>query len=333
MFSPRGGPLFFGVNRWTLSHDASTNPLSFEVHHLGHHKVNSLQKPSALYRAELWQLGIAAARRMSPARCARWTAALADFYWRFGRRRRETVVRNVLPGVDNDHQRAQRVSRELYHNFSQKLSDLWQYEAGASIDGLFHEWTGWEHFAAAREKKRGILLVTPHLGNWEFGAPPLAQRGIKLLVITLAEPQGRFTQMRERSRARWGIETLVIGNDPFAFVEIIRRLEGGATVALLIDRPPQGSAIEVNLFGRPFQASIAAAELARASHCVVLPVYLPRAASGYSAHVLPAIDYDRPTLRDREARRALTQNIVSAFEPAIRQYINQWYHFVPIWNA
>jgi len=123
----------------------------------------------------------------------------------------------------------------------------------------------------------------------------------------------------------------VIGDDPFAFVEIIRRLEAGATVALLVDRPPPRTALTVELFGRPFAASVGAAELARASGCVLLPVYLPRANNAYAAHVLPAIPYDRAALRDRQARQQLTQQIMRAFEPVIRQHLDQWYHFVPIW--
>jgi lauroyl/myristoyl acyltransferase len=27
----------------------------------------------------------------------------------------------------------------------------------------------------------------------------------------------------------------------------------------------------------------------------------------------------------------LTQEIMRAFEPAIRQHLTQWFHFVPIW--
>ena len=196
---------------------------------------------------------------------------------------------------------------------------------------MFAELSGWEHFTQARATRRGVLLLTPHLGNWEFGAPLLAQRGVELLVITLAEPQRRLTEMRLASRARWGIETLVIGRDPFAFVEIIRRLEAGATVALLMDRPPAASAVLVELFGRKFAASIAAAELARAAGCVLLPVYLPRSDEGYSAHILPQIPYDRAALRSREARHKLTQEIMRAFEAPIRQHLDQWYHFVPIW--
>jgi hypothetical protein len=65
----------------------------------------------------------------------------------------------------------------------------------------------------------------------------------------------------------------------------------------------------------------------------VLPVYLPRTSRGYIAHILPEVMYDRPALRDRTARLEFTQRIMTAFEPAIRLYLNQWYHFVPIWPA
>ena len=211
------------------------------------------------------------------------------------------------------------------------MADLWRYESGLSIEHLFGEWSGWEHFAQAQAQKRGILLLTPHLGNWEFGGPLLTQRGVNLQVITLAEPGNGFTELRQASRARWDIDTLVVGEDPFAFVEIIRRLEAGATVALLMDRPPAASKVQVELFGRPFDASIAAAELARASGCVLLPVYLPHTSHGYAAHILPIIPYDRAALRQREARRQLTQEIVRAFENPIRDHLDQWYHFVPIW--
>jgi len=85
------------------------------------------------------------------------------------------------------------------------------------------------------------------------------------------------------------------------------------------------------LFGRPFRASIAAAELARAAGCALLPVYVVRYNGGYSAHILPEITYDRAVIGNRAARIELTQEILRAFAPAIRQHPEQWYHFVPIW--
>ena len=291
-----------------------------------------LQQPSFLYRVEFWRLGLAATRIFPPRTCLHLGNLLASLYWTLARERREVVIENVLTVLAGDRLAAEKLSRELFRNFAAKVVDLWRYESGQSIDSLFGELSGWEHFLEARETGRGVLLLTPHLGNWEFGAPLLAQRGVALLVITLAEPQGQLTEMRRAARARWGIETLVIGRDPFAFVEIIRRLEAGAVVALLMDRPPEAGAALVELFGRKFRASIAAAELARASGCALLPVYLPRTERGYAARILPEIRYDRPALRSRESRHKLTQEIMRAFEPAIRQHPDQWYHFVSIWH-
>jgi len=294
---------------------------------------SSLTGPSSLYRAEIWRLGLFLVRVL-PLKVCVWVGHfVADAYWIMARHRREIAVQNILPAVADEPALARKTARDLFHQFTGKIIDLWRYEAGLPIDDLFGEYSGWEHFVEAQKQQRGVLLVTPHLGNWEFGAPWLARRGVTLQVITMAEPTQDFTKLRQASRARWNIETFVIGEDPFAFLEVIRRLEGGATVALLVDRPPAATAVTVELFGRPFLASIAVAELARASGCMLVPVYLPRTGQAYAAHLLPAIPYDRAALRDRAARQQLTQEIIRVFKPVIRQHLNQWYHFVPIWRG
>jgi len=289
-------------------------------------------KPSRFYGSILWRLGLFLARTM-PARSLKWQAAsLASIYATVFPRRREVVVQNLLPLCEGHRARAEQLSAALFRQFARKLVDLWRFEAGISVAHLFSELTGWEHFLTAQKSGRGVLLVTPHLGNWEFGAPLLTQHGYKLHVITLVEPGHGLTELRQAARARQGIETLVIGRDPFAFVEIIRRLEAGATIALLIDRPPKTSAVEVELFGRPFAASIAAAELARATNCEILPVALLAKNGAYAGHILPPVPYERATLRDRAARQQLTQRIICALDPLIRAHPEQWYHFVPVWK-
>lgn len=291
----------------------------------------ALGKPSSLYRAELWQSGVKLARWVPHRMLGHLASHAAYLYWLSSPSRRRVVLENLLPALHGDRASAAITTRELFRQFAWKLADLWRYESGLSIYDLFHDLTGWEHFQHAQARGRGVLLVTVHLGNWEFGAPLLTERGVKLHVITAPEPQPALTAVRQAARARWGIQTLALGADPFAAVEIIRRLDANEAVALLMDRPPASTAARIQLFGKPFDASISAAELARASGCALLPVYLPRTHRGYTAHILPEIPYERPALRERAARLELTQRIVQAFEPAIRLYLNQWYHFVSIW--
>jgi KDO2-lipid IV(A) lauroyltransferase len=280
-----------------------------------------------------WRLGLWLVRIVPKPLLVALAHLGAGVYWHLGGKRREVVIQNILPAMQNDRAAAAQQARRLFYQFALKLIDLWRYEAGLPVHDLLGEATGLDHFFNAQAQKRGVLLLTPHVGNWELGGPWLTRHGIKLHVVTLAEPGERFTELRQASRARWNIETLVIGNDPFASVEIVRRLEAGATVALVVDRPPAGSAMMVELFGQPFPASVAAAELARASGCLLLPVYIPRHGRTYKAHVLPLIPYDRAALRDRAARQELTQQMMRVFEPVIREHPDQWYHFVPVWPA
>jgi lauroyl/myristoyl acyltransferase len=281
----------------------------------------------------MWRFGLSAARLLPSALLESAARILSIAYWASVANRRHVVEQNMLPAVLNDAPAARSKARALFSNFGLKLADLWRYEAGLPLDKLFGSDLERGDLERLHRPGKGTLLITPHIGNWEFGAPLLARHGIKLQVITQAEPQRSLTEMRKSSRSRWGIDTIVIGDNPFSFVEVIRRLESGATVALLVDRPAEASAVTVKLFGRKFQASIAAAELARASGCALLPVCLPRIGTSYQPVLLPEIRYERAQLGNREARTNLTQEIMKTFEPVIRQYIDQWYHFIPLWQS
>ncbi|HEX3857195.1 MAG TPA: MMPL family transporter [Verrucomicrobiae bacterium] len=288
-------------------------------------------KPSQFYSSFIWRTGLALGRFIPAPVFEFFARLLAAIYWRLAAHRREIVIQNLLPALNGDRPAATRKSRELITQFFLKITDLWRYESGVPFDRWLGEWNGWEHFQAAHARGKGVLLVTPHLGNWEFGGAFLVQHGYQLLVLTQPEPDQKLTELRQQSRAQRGVETLVVGEDAFAFIEIIKRLQAGATVALLVDRPPATTAVNVNLFGQPFPASIAAAELARASGCAIVPVYIVRQPNGHLAHILPEIIYDRAAIGNRDARVQLTQEILRAFEPAIRQHLDHWFHFVPVW--
>jgi predicted exporter/lauroyl/myristoyl acyltransferase len=289
--------------------------------------------PPGIYSAISWKFGLTLVR-VVPQRLLYGAAeSLSVWYCWMNKSRRETVIANLLPVLGGQRAEAQRACRRLFRNFGHKLVDLWRCEAGLPSAPLIIELVGAERLLEAHRRKQGILLVTPHLGNWEVGGYALAARGIKLYVVTLSEPAAGLTETRAQARARNGIETIVVGDDPFGFVQIIKRLQDGAVMAILLDRPQESSRVTIDFFGRPFHAAVAAAELARASGCLILPVFLPRAGRGYRIELQPAIGYERDELGGREGRQRLTQRIFRAFEPFVRQYPDQWYHFIPIWPS
>lgn len=313
----------FGVIAMWLS----SNLLVFSG--IGNEATREITGPSSSYGAVGWRIGLFLIRGI-PRGLAMWIAECLTFlYARFRPERFAVVANNLAPlARTND---STLLARRLFRRFGRKLVDLWRFEAGCSMKERFGAWQGWEALQFAHARGTGVLLVTIHLGNWELGSDAIKSKGMDLVVLSNPEPDPRLTEMREAARRRMGIETIIVGDDPFAFVEVIKRLREGAAVALLLDRPAPATATTVDLLGRPFQASIGPAELARASGATILPVVIVEDDDRYSAKVLQQIDYDRATLRDPAERAALTQQLLRAFEPVLQQYPDQWYHFVPIW--
>jgi len=288
---------------------------------------------SQLYGPAGWRVASGVVRWIPRAGLVAVARGVARVYCLVRPERLEVVVSNLLPVVGGDPERARCVARENFGEFAEKLVDLWRHEAlgpGAVTVGAAG---GWESFHEALGSGRGVLLVTPHLGNWELGGSMLVSFGVKPLVLTAPEPGVGLTGMRAEARARHGVETLVVGADPFAFVQVIRRLQEGGVVALLLDRPMTGTGVEVEFLGQGLPASSAAADLARATGAVILPVYVVREAGQHRAYALPPVAYDRARLGNREERRELTGRILRVFEPAVRQFPGQWFHFVPVWQS
>jgi KDO2-lipid IV(A) lauroyltransferase len=290
-------------------------------------------KQPAFYRSGLWRLGLAVARVM-PAGLGKGVARFfAGVFWLVQRRRGGVVEQNFLPVFGGDAAAAARAARAAHLNFAAKLVDLWRVEGGEPVHNWLTNDGELEIIHAARRRGNGTLFITLHLGNWEHGGLLLNQLGIRLTILTQAEPDDGLTEIRKAARARYGVDTLIIGDDGFAFVEVIKRLQAGADMAVSLDRPPDRGGVQVTFFDRPFEATLAAAELARASGCALVGVTIVRRPGGYAVRVLPEFEYDRRALGSREARRELTQQILRAFEPEIRKNIEQWYQFTPLWPA
>lgn len=287
--------------------------------------------PPAIYRAGLWRAGLTLVGVLPVGLVKMFSRLAGSIYFFFARQRREIVIQNFLPVFAGDRSAAVNAARRLHRNFAAKLVDLWRVENGVPVQNWITNSAELEIIRTARERGRGTLFITLHLGNWEHGGLLLKQLGIRLTVLTQAEPDDGLTEMRKASRARCGVDTLIIGGGSFAFVEVIKQLQAGADLAISLDRPPEQGGVPVEFFGHAFEASLAAAELARASGCALIGVTIARRPNGYAVKVLPEFTYSRADLGKREARRDLTGQILRAFEPEIRDNIDQWYQFVPIW--
>jgi Kdo2-lipid IVA lauroyltransferase/acyltransferase len=263
-----------------------------------------------------------------------WSRSLSvgvgELGYRLCHSRRIALQRN-LTAVTKNEQKRQRLSQKCFHNFLRMLHDFCDCaENGANrLDRLIVERRGFEFLQAARQKGKGTLLVTGHLGAWEVGGMVLASDGFPVNVVTLAEPTSELNEWRRKYRERFGIKTVTVGQDKFAFVEIIQALRRNELVAMLVDRPYLNSGIEVQFFDRPTLFSAAAARVWQYTQASVIPAFVLQLEPGeYGCYAYPTIEMSAEQTLEQN-----TQCIADVFQAIIREFPEQWFNFVPIWNC
>ena len=241
---------------------------------------------------------------------------------------REALRSNLALVTGKNGNDLDELCRENFANFVKMLADYFYGSLAEpeQIRALVETWRGFENIVAARERGKGGILITAHLGNWELGGILLALEGVPLTVVTLEEPSTELTQWRENYRRRLGIKTVAVGSDPFSFVSIIGALRRGEFVAMLVDRPYAHSGAPVRLFGHDTLFSSAPSLLWQHTDASVLPAFVFQTKSDhYISTVEPPIEMTTDTA-------ANAQRIATVFESIIRAHPEQWYNYVPIWK-
>lgn len=201
----------------------------------------------------------------------------------------------------------------------------------SAVMELIGEKRGFEHLQRAYQAGKGALLVTGHLGFFELGGLVMREMGFPITALTLPEPSAELTQWRADFRARWGVETIIVGNDDFSVVEIVRALSQGAFVALLIDRPYDGKGIPVPVPHGEILFSTAPVLIALLAHTPIIPVGVIQQPDGnYQIEAHSAIE-PQWLPEGREATlKHYTGRIASSLIPLFTKAPDQWYHFSPL---
>ena len=248
--------------------------------------------------------------------------------------RRAALRQNLKPVAGINGSALDRICRENFQNFGRMLAD---YFYCASIDPerirtLLSRWHGIEHLRAALELKRGVVLITAHLGNWELGAALLALDGLPINIVTLPEPSTELTRMRDHYRRRFGIRTIAIGEDKFAFVEMLAALRRNEIICMLVDRPHAATGTPVRFFGGEAPFSSGPALLWEHTGAPSVPAFVLRCEDGrYEAFAEPMVGMSHAGGAQERIERN-TQAVATIFEAIIRQHPEQWFNYVPIWK-
>lgn len=207
--------------------------------------------------------------------------------------------------------------------------------AGQRLERLIGRKSGGAFLEDALSRGNGAILITPHFGNWELGGLALADRGLRVNVMTFREPDEKVNAMRERVRGERGIGTIYVNRDdssPLAIIEAVNALRRNEVVALLGERDGSSHTMDLDFFGKPTPIPVGAAYLALASGAPVIPVFIPLEGGRYATVMDEPVYFHGSRGNHGAAVREGTSRILRVFEKYIRAYPDQWYNFFDFWN-
>ncbi len=248
-----------------------------------------------------------------------------------GRRR---LVQRHLHRILGDDVDVRRRSRDMFASYGRYWAETFWLRPNR-IAGLVAQSTVENEVGmrAAFDQGRGLLLILPHMGNWEV--PGAVARGLGMPVLSAAEnlPNPLITQWFLDVRRVAGIDIVLTGRGARATGALMKRLKEGGTVALLADRDVTGRGIPVTFFGEETTMPAGPIALAVKTGAPVLVVgsYFE---NGAGHRYIVSDPLPLPAEGTKEERVAAgAQLLADALEERIVRKPEDWHLFVPNWPS
>jgi KDO2-lipid IV(A) lauroyltransferase len=264
--------------------------------------------------------------RLLPRKVARATgAAIGAIAFRVLGRLRRVGLRNLeLAFPEMTAKDREAILRSEYRNLGLLLAEFCKmpgYTPEAA--SRFIRYEGLENYLAARDRGKGVLVLTGHLGAWELSSFYHSLMGMPMGMVIRRLDNPLVDAFVNRIRCLHG--NRVIHKDDFAR-GLIASMRAGETVGILMDTnmtPPQG--VFVPFFGVLACTASGMARIAAKTGAAVVPGFLlwEDSEQRYVLHFGKELDVIRSADAEQDAL-ANTALFTAAIEQYIRQYPEQW---------
>jgi len=251
-----------------------------------------------------------------------WIAAVAYFFRPPLRRAAIFNLRLVFPAW-TDAQRRRTIRRLVRHLgwMAGEFSQFPRYtreniERVVVLDGF-------ENFAAAERRGRGVIFLTGHMGAWELAPFAHALYGHRLHFLVRPIENARVDALVNRYRCLSGNMPIDKKQSARAMLKILR---DGGTVGILAD---QNTSLEegvfVDFFGIPASTTTGLARIALHTDAAVVPgyIYWDEAMCKYRLRFEPAFELVRSGDETTDIREN-TARFTRLIEDYARRYPDQW---------
>jgi KDO2-lipid IV(A) lauroyltransferase len=256
---------------------------------------------------------------------------LADLRFLFAHEDRRNVAGNlkvVFP--EKSDIQIKEISKKLFRNFAKYLVDFFRIQdINSDYIAKNVRIKDIHYLDSALAERRGVMLLTAHIGNWELGGVVTSMLGYSFITVALPHKSKQVNEFFNKQRESKGVKALPLGNAAKPFLKTLRV---NGFLALVGDREFLGKGILTDFFSRPSIFPLGPAVLSlHTKPNIILGFMLRMPDDKFELVFEKPIDYVVTGDNQKDIKEIILK-YKSVFEKYIRLYPDQWFMFRRFWS-
>ncbi|MDP2941992.1 MAG: lysophospholipid acyltransferase family protein [Candidatus Omnitrophota bacterium] len=257
-------------------------------------------------------------------------AFLARCQFYFSRKDRKMVSDNLKAVLDTrDEAAIRKVAKEVFVNFAKYLVDFFRFsKLTKEYIAKNVKLIGRDNLDAAIKRKKGVILLTAHIGNYELGGAAVSLLGYTFNAVALDHKNKLVNNFFIRQRQTANINVIPLG---MALKRCYACLKRGEALALLGDRDFLNHGLKMKFFGRDSLIPKGTAVLSLRTAASIIPTFFIRMPDDtFELTFERPITYSATGGTDEDTQLIMKKGI-EVMERYIKRYPSQWYMFRNFW--
>ena len=222
--------------------------------------------------------------------------------------------------------------RRIFFNYTEYMADFFMMPQlpPHKVRKFFSHLKGEEILTKALNRGKGAILLSAHVGNWEFGGTMVRLANYPLAVVAIPHNTPATNSLVNKLRKDKGIKVFEMSTSPFSGIEVLHHLRDNGVVAMIGDKDFLGHGWPITFFGKEIAFPVGPVVMAMKSGAALIPAFVLKQPDGrYFGVIEKEISLELEGDRDETIKINLSKT-ARVFEKYIRKYPDQWYCPDPI---
>lgn len=257
---------------------------------------------------------------------------LGILYFHLIAKERKRAINQMRASLGNTEKEASNLIRLSFINMGRSFMEM-LYMPRLNKDNIndFVDPKGLDILRDALAEGHGVVVLTGHVGNWEWMAASFAFNGMATTTIVKPQPNSQHTRILNEYREMVGVEVFSRGTSEL--LAAARALKKGKILGFLADQDAGPGGAFIDFLGKPASTPLGPAVFSHKFSAPVVPAFIVRRKDGKHRLIIGKPMRCEQTGDIDADLYNFTVKMTRFVENVIRNNPTQWLWFQKRWNT